>query len=238
MIESGRLSIGVEFNAPKRAPENRENGQEPDTWSGRSLGSRPPPPAMKKAMLNSLIAVPMGSQASGRIGYLTIMNRDENAYTDNDLSLVAQVAAQVTPVIQNAMSHEQALELAESREKRSLLEAKSAELERINEAKSQFLAMVSHELRTPLTAISAYTDILGRNSSGNLAEKQVSLLGVIRRNATHLNKLISDLLDISKIESAAFSLAKVSFDLAEMVLELVESLGPWLLTRSSRLPLT
>ncbi|MCI0881318.1 MAG: GAF domain-containing protein [Chloroflexi bacterium] len=223
------FSIGVEFSIPERDPESPDSWQDPDTWSGRSLGARPRGPlgkAMKKARLNSLIEVPLGTQASGHIGYLTIMNRDGNAYTDNDLSLVAQVAAQVTPAIQNAMSHEQALELAESREKHSLLEAKSAELERVNEAKSQFLAMVSHELRTPLTAISAYTDILGRNSEGNLIEKQVTQIGVIRRNATHLNKLISDLLDISKIESAAFSLAKVNFDLGEMVLDLVESLEP------------
>ena len=223
------FSIGVKFDTPDRDHGNHENRRETDTWSGRSLGARPRGTlgkAMKKAGLNSLIEVPLGTQASGHIGYLTIMNRDENAYTDNDLSLVAQVAAQVTPAIQNAMSHRQALELAESREKHSLLEAKSAELERINEAKSQFLAMVSHELRTPLTAISAYTDILGRNSTGNLVEKQVTQLGVIRRNATHLNKLISDLLDISRIESAAFSLVKVNFDLAEMVLELVESLAP------------
>ncbi|MCZ6539277.1 MAG: ATP-binding protein [Chloroflexi bacterium] len=223
------FSIGVKFSAPGRDPESAESQQTSDTWSARSLGARPTGPlgkAMKKARLNSLIEVPLGTQASGHIGYLTIMNRKENAYTDNDLSLVAQVAAQVTPAIQNAMSYEQALELAESREKHSLLEAKSAELERINDAKSKFLAMVSHELRTPLTAISAYTDIIGRNRAGNLFDKQVTQIGVIRRNATQLNKLISDLLDISQIESSAFSLTKVKFDLGEMVLELVESLGP------------
>jgi signal transduction histidine kinase len=181
---------------------------------------------MKKAGLNSIIEVPLGTQASGHIGQLKIMNRDQNAYTDNDLSLVAQVAAQVTPAIQNAMSHEQALELAESREKQSLLEAKSAELERVNEAKSQFLAMVSHELRTPLTSISAYTDILERNRTGNLTEKQVTQLGVVRRNATHLSRLISDLLDISKLESTEMSLTKMEFDLGQMVLNIVESLGP------------
>jgi len=126
---------------------------------------------MKAAGLNSLIEVPLGTQASGHIGFLTMMCRDENAYNDNDLSLVAQVAAQVTPAIQNAMSHEQALELAESREKQSLAEAKSIELQRVNEAKSSFLEMVSHELRTPLTSISAYTDLLERNRTGNLSEK-------------------------------------------------------------------
>lgn len=232
------FSIGVKYDAPERDLESPENNEDTDAWLGRSLGTRPRGvlgKAMKKAGFNSLIEVPLGTQASGQIGYLTIMNRNKNAYTDNDLSLVAQVAAQVTPAIQNAMAHEQALELAESREKQSLLEAKSVELERVNEAKSQFLAMVSHELRTPLTAISAYTDILVRNSTGNLTEKQVTQLGVVRRNSTHLSKLITDLLDISQIESSAFSLAKANFDLGEMVLDLVESLGPLVSDKEQKL---
>jgi len=190
---------------------------------------------MKAAGLNSLIEVPLGTQASGHIGFLTMMCRDENAYNDNDLSLVAQVAAQVTPAIQNAMSHEQALELAESREKQSLAEAKSIELQRVNEAKSSFLAMVSHELRTPLTSISAYTDLLERNRTGNLSEKQVRQLGVVRRNSTHLSRLISDLLDISKIESPEFTLTKAEFDLSEIIVELVESLEPLAAAKEQRI---
>jgi signal transduction histidine kinase len=190
---------------------------------------------MKAAELNSLIEVPLGTQASVHIGFLTMMCRDENAYNDNDLSLVAQVAAQVTPAIQNAMSHEQALELAESREKQSLAEAKSIELQRVNEAKSSFLAMVSHELRTPLTSISAYTDLLERNRTGNLTEKQVRQLGVVRRNSTHLSRLISDLLDISKIESPEFTLTKAEFDLSEIVVELVESLEPLAAAKQQRI---
>jgi signal transduction histidine kinase len=220
------FSIGVDFITPKRTSKQKN---ETDTWSGRSLGARPRGKlgiAMKAAGLNSLIEVPLGTQASGHIGYLTMMCSDENAYNDNDLSLVAQVAAQVTPAIQNAMSHEQALELAESREKQSLAEAKSVELQRVNEAKSQFLAMVSHELRTPLTSISAYTDLLERNRLGNLNEKQVRQLGVVSRNSAHLSRLISDLLDISKIESPEFTLTKSNFDLSEVIVELVESLEP------------
>jgi signal transduction histidine kinase/putative methionine-R-sulfoxide reductase with GAF domain len=229
------FSIGVDFEAPEY---KTKKPQETDTWSGRSLGARPKGKlgaAMKAAGLNSLIEVPLGTQASGHIGYLTMMNREENAYNDNDLSLVAQVAAQVTPAIQNAMSHEQALELAESREKQSLLEAKSIELQRVNEAKSSFLAMVSHELRTPLTSISAYTDLLERNRTGNLSEKQVRQLGVVKRNSAHLSRLISDLLDISKIESPEFTLTKADFDLSEVVTDLVESLEPLVKAKEQRI---
>ncbi len=220
------FSIGTELDAQERITYKLE---QTDMWSGRSLGARPKGKlgaAMKTAGLNSLIEVPLGTQASGHIGFLTMMNKAENAYSDNDLSLVAQVAAQVTPAIQNAMSHEQALELAESREKQSLLEAKSIELQRVNEAKSSFLAMVSHELRTPLTSISAYTDLLERNRTGNLTEKQVRQLGVVGRNSAHLSRLISDLLDISKIENPEFTLTKAKFDVSEVMLELVESLEP------------
>lgn len=226
------FSIGVDFEAPE------QKSTDTDTWSGRSLGARPKGKfgkAMKAAGLNSLIEVPLGTQASGHIGFLTMMNREENAYNDNDLSLVAQVAAQVTPAIQNAMSHEQALELAESREKQSLLEAKSVELQRVNEAKSSFLAMVSHELRTPLTSISAYTDLLERNRNGNLSEKQVRQLGVVKRNSAHLSRLISDLLDISKIESPEFTLTKAEFDLSEVVADLVESLEPLVKAKEQRI---
>ncbi len=229
------FSIGVEFTAPEYKTKKSDGT---DTWSGRSLGARPRGKfgtAMKDAGLNSLIEVPLGTQASGHIGFLTMMNRDENAYNDNDLSLVAQVAAQVTPAIQNAMSHEQALELAESREKQSLLEAKSIELQRVNEAKSSFLAMVSHELRTPLTSISAYTDLLERNRTGNLSEKQVRQLGVVKRNSPHLSRLISDLLDISKIESPEFTLTKADFDLSEVVSDLVESLEPLVKAKEQRI---
>ena len=93
------FSIGVEFDAQKNAAAKSRST---DTWSGRSLGARPRGKlgtAMKAAGLNSLIEVPLGTQASGHIGFLTMMCRDENAYNNNDLSLVAQVAAQVTPAI-------------------------------------------------------------------------------------------------------------------------------------------
>jgi GAF domain-containing protein len=96
------FSMGVDVDVPVRTIDEADDT---DTWSGRSLGARPKGKlgkAMKAAGLNSLIEVPLGTQMSGHVGFLTMMNSEENAYNDNDLSLVAQVAAQVTPAIQNA----------------------------------------------------------------------------------------------------------------------------------------
>ncbi len=70
------LPIGVDIEAPER---KSKESKETDTWSGRSLGARPKGKlgtAMKAAGLNSLIEVPLGTQASGNIGFLTMMNRE------------------------------------------------------------------------------------------------------------------------------------------------------------------
>ncbi len=73
-----------------------------------------------------------------------------------------------------------------------------------NRAKSAFLANMSHELRTPLNAITGYTQILLR--SRRLDPTSISQLQVIRRASDHLLEMISELLDLSKIESGHLSL--------------------------------
>ncbi|MBI1772931.1 MAG: hypothetical protein HYR68_11410 [Burkholderiales bacterium] len=73
-----------------------------------------------------------------------------------------------------------------------------------NYAKSTFLASMSHELRTPLNAILGYAQILKRDK--NLTEKQISSLNTVQLSGEHLLTLITDLLDLSKIEAGKFEL--------------------------------
>ncbi len=81
------------------------------------------------------------------------------------------------------------------------LETANKELEGLNTAKSEFFSDISHELRTPLTNIKGATDILARKSSGD-----PEYLGMIKRNADHLIKIVSDFLDYSRIESGQLEL--------------------------------
>lgn len=73
-----------------------------------------------------------------------------------------------------------------------------------NAAKSTFLANMSHELRTPLNAVLGYTQILKRDK--NLDERQTANLNTIQQSAEHLLTLITDLLDLSKIEAGKLEL--------------------------------
>ena len=74
-------------------------------------------------------------------------------------------------------------------------------------AKSEFLANMSHELRTPLNAIIGFSDLIGDPATGDpLAPKTREYAGHINRAGKHLLNIISDILDISKIESGTFAL--------------------------------
>ena len=91
----------------------------------------------------------------------------------------------------------------------------------VDRLKSEFVATVSHELRTPMTAIKGYVDILIMGAAGSLNENQVHFLDVVRNNIERLNILVSDLLDISRIESGRVQLEQRSVDLYEIAEEVV-----------------
>jgi signal transduction histidine kinase len=98
--------------------------------------------------------------------------------------------------------------------KARLLEESRDAAENASRAKSSFLAHMSHELRTPLNAILGYAQIL--RSIGQ-TERQVDAARTIQQSGEHLLSLISDILDLSRIEAGRFELEPAAFDLRATV---------------------
>lgn len=97
------------------------------------------------------------------------------------------------------------------KERTTELSAAKERAEVANLAKNTFLANMSHELRTPLNAILGYAQILKRDK--NLNERQVGGVDTIYQSGAHLLTLITDLLDLAKIEAGKFELCIGTVDL-------------------------
>jgi signal transduction histidine kinase/ligand-binding sensor domain-containing protein len=97
------------------------------------------------------------------------------------------------------------------------LEAKKREAEQASQAKSTFLANMSHELRTPLNSIIGFSEILVERFDGKLDQKPMSFLRSIASSAQHLLSLISDILDLSKVDAGKMDFSPEAFPVRSSV---------------------
>jgi len=97
------------------------------------------------------------------------------------------------------------------------------ELERM---KSNFLSVVSHELKTPLHSIKGFVDIILMGKTGQINETQADFLSTVRDQTAHLQNLINDLLEFSRLESGQVKLRLTEVSLTEVAAEVADKLKP------------
>jgi len=109
-------------------------------------------------------------------------------------------------------------QMAVQEEKERLYEQVKA----LNDKKDEFIGLASHELKTPLTSISGYLQILSNMVTD---EKSLLFLKKTRQQVKKLSSLVSDLLDVSKIEAGKLQLSKESFDIRQVFNNAIELLS-------------
>jgi two-component system, cell cycle sensor histidine kinase PleC len=152
---------------------------------------------------------------------ITTLKRHEEQLMESERRLMATV----TDLRKSRQTLElQAQQLADLAEK--YLEQK-AEAETANKAKSEFLANMSHELRTPLNAIIGFSELMQQEIFGPLGSTQyVNYSSDIKQSGEYLLAVISDILEMSRLEAGRVRLQKTDFLIDAAVAEAVSAIEP------------
>ena len=184
-------------------------------------------PANVKAGWRAALSVPL-VRAGKRLGVLTVGATDANTrFEDEDARLLGLFGDQAVAALTTAELVDQQRRAVE-------------QLERLNAAKSDFVSIVSHEFRTPLTGIQGFSELI-RDEDLTPAEMK-EYAGDINKDAQRLNRMITEMLDLDRMESGRMTLRREPTDLNALVREAADRLvanaprHPVALTLDAELP--
>jgi signal transduction histidine kinase/CheY-like chemotaxis protein/putative methionine-R-sulfoxide reductase with GAF domain len=147
-------------------------------------------------------------------GIMALQSYDpDHVYTQRDIDILSFVSSHIAEVLERKRS-EDALQNAYLK-----LEEKTLKAQAANEAKSRFLATVSHEIRTPMNGILGMLSLL---SDTKISRRQKDYITKLTNSADTLLHIINDILDFSKIEEGKLKLEQVSFNLIEILDNLLD----------------
>lgn len=147
------------------------------------------------------------------LGVLDVQSQQPERFQPGDRQVYNILAAQLAVATQNALYFGEQLEMAEK-------------LREVDRLKTDFLARMSHELRTPLNSIIGFADVLLMGLDGDLTERMIEDLQLIRSSGYHLRDIIGDILDMSKIEAGRLELTYETFDMRRAATELMATAAP------------
>lgn len=166
-------------------------------------------PPLSYARAEAALPLRLGDRV---LGVLDVQSTQPEAFDQDDVSVLQNVANQVAIALENARAY--------------ALEREAAErLRQLDRSKRRFLANMSHELRTPLTNIIGFARLMLKEIDGPLTDQQRHDLEIIYHNGEHLLGLINDLLDISQIEAGLMELEFREVDLGDLIRSVMATAG-------------
>lgn len=184
--------------------------------------------------LHALVGIPLrsGTEVIGVLG-LAYLDTDRT-FDPEEVALLERFGRMASLVLANARLYaELQQELTERKRTEAALHHAKDAAEAANRAKSTFLANMSHELRTPLTIILGYSQLLQMQAREQGYAELIPELESISAAGNHLLSLISDILDLSKIEAGRMELHLNVFSVAELIDELATAVRPMVEQRNN-----
>jgi signal transduction histidine kinase len=167
-------------------------------------------PSNREAGWRAALAVPL-SRGGQRLGVLTVRSTYPLArFEEDDARLLSLFGDQAVAALTTAELLDQ---------QRRAME----QLQRLNSAKSDFVSIVSHEFRTPLTGIQGFSELM-RDEDLTLAERK-EYAGDINKDAQRLNRMITEMLDLDRMESGNMTLRLDRTDLNAVIRDATDRLA-------------
>lgn len=151
------------------------------------------------------------------LGALNIYSSEIDSFNKEEIIILEEMAKDIGYGIKERRNYKENLELLKK------IEDDNIRLKEIDKLKTNFLSIISHELRTPITPIKGFINIL-LNSPNNLTEKQKEYLNIIKNNTIRLQKLIEDLIDLSKIEKGIITIKKENTNIGEVIEQIINDM--------------
>lgn len=150
-------------------------------------------------------------------------------YDTKDQELIMVMADELSLAIQNSLRFHEIEQLNATLQQRideatKELRASNAELQRLDEAKDEFISMASHQLRTPLTSVKGYISMVIEGDVGKISPNQKQLLSEAFTSSERMVHLINDFLNVSRLQTGKFMLDRRPIDLARVVEQELDSL--------------
>jgi signal transduction histidine kinase len=176
------------------------------------------------------IILPLQRQET-KMGYLFLGEHKRNHYNPRDIRVLWSLADELVIAIQNALTVEQIKELNAHLEQRidaatKELRRSNAQLQKLDEAKDEFISMASHQLRTPLTSIKGYLSMMVEGDVGDVTPEQKDVLGEAFISSERMVRLIGDFLNVSRLQTGKFIIDKRPVDMAQLVQREIDNLIP------------
>lgn len=214
-LDTRSLTVGVSEKAPiARAFEKGETLYF-DRQDAAHSGSAWKPDALLTALTPERLAYVPLSVEHGRIGVLAVAARRGDGLDERQRRLVEMLSGPIAIAVERSRLYER-------------LRAANEKLEQINKLKNEFISMVSHELRTPLTTIKGFVSIVLNEETGPLNDQQRHFLQTSDRAIDRLTLLVSDLLDISRIEAGQIKMQLRAISIRDLCLRIAAGFQPQL----------